>query len=590
MNNAEKLQALRKLMQKHNLTAFIEFAGDDHQSEYFAEHYHTLEWISGFSGENSTVVVTADEALVWADGRYWISCAKEIAGSEFKMMKMAWPNVPTVKEYLLSLAKGSRIGFNGAVLPAQTILAYQPDFQEHNFELVDVDLVGQLWEDRPSLSKEAAWFHELKYTGLSTKEKLADFRKRLQAKYANYSVISSLDDICWLYNIRANDVPSCPVLISFALITPDAAYLYCDGQKISQELAAILKEQGVTVKGYDEIYTDIKNLPKTAKVYFESKKVNYRIYETLSENYAIVDGINISTYQKAVKNETEIANIKRIFLQDSAAICKFMHWLDTHIGKQEIKELDCADKLLEFRKEQEGFIEPSFETIPAYQANAAMLHYHATLENQATLQNHGFFLHDSGGQYYGGTTDITRTQAVGPLTEEEIFDYTHVVKGCVDTMSSRFLRGTTGISLDGITRYPMWQTGTDYKSGTGHGVGYCLNVHEGPQSISTRSYNVPMQLGMLTTVEPGIYKADKHGIRIENDVITVEDMTNEHGEFYKFEVVSFVPFEIRAIDKQYLTEAELTWLNNYHQTCYEKISPFLNSEEKAWLREATKAL
>lgn len=590
MNKAEKLLALRKLMQEHNLTAFIEFAGDDHQSEYFADYYHSLEWISGFSGENSIVVVTANEALVWADGRYWISCAKEISGSEFKMMKMGWPNVPTAKEYLLSLPVGSRIGFNGAILPAQTILAYQPDFSEHKFELVDVDLIGQLWQDRPALPSDQAWFHELKYTGLSASEKLADFRKRLSAKYADHSVISSLDDICWLFNIRANDIPSCPVLISFALITPDAAYLYCDSKKISAELEKILNEQGITLKPYEQIYTDIKHLPKTARVYFESKMVNYRIYQTLSKNYKIIDGINISTYQKAVKNETEIANLKGIFLQDSAAICKFMHWLDTHIGKEEIKELDCADKLLEFRQEQPGFIEPSFDTIPAYQSNAAMLHYHATPENQATLENHGFFLHDSGGQYYGGTTDITRTQAVGPLTEEEIFDYTQVVKGCVDTMSAHFLRGTTGISLDGITRYPMWQTGTDYKSGTGHGVGYCLNVHEGPQSISTRGSGVAMQLGMLTTVEPGVYKADKHGIRIENDVLTVKDKQNEHGEFYKFEIVSFVPFELRAIDKQYLTEAEINWLNNYHQACYEKISPFLNEEEKKWLRNATRAI
>ena len=346
----------------------------------------------------------------------------------------------------------------------------------------------------------------------------------------------------------------------------------------------------LTLLPYEQIYQDIAALPKTAKVYIQSSMVNYRIYQILSSNYSLVDGINISTYQKAVKNPTEIANLKGIFLQDSAAICKFMCWLDQNIGKHEIKELDCAAKLLEYRQEQEGFIEPSFETIAAYKDNAAMLHYSASVEKQAVLQNKSFFLHDSGGQYYGGTTDITRTQAVGPLTEEEIFDYTHVVKGCVDTMSARFLRGTTGISLDGITRYPMWQTGTDYKSGTGHGVGYCLNVHEGPQSISTRSNQVSLQLGMLTTVEPGIYKANKHGIRIENDVLTVKDCQNEHGEFYRFEIVSYVPFELRAIDKKYLTAAEIKWLNDYHQACYEKISPFLNENEKNWLKNATKAL
>jgi hypothetical protein len=591
MNNAEKLQALRRLMQDNNLAAFIEVTGDDHQSEYFADHYRTLEWISNFSGENSTVVVTPDKALIWADGRYWISCEKEIAGTEFQMMKMNWPNVPTVKEFLLTLPNGSRIGFNGAILPAQTINAYLRDFQAHDFELVDVDLIGQLWTaDRPQVSKEQAWLHELKFTGCRTADKLADFRQRLQEKYADYSVISSLDDICWLYNIRAFDIPCCPVLLSFALITPEQAFLYADPDKIPTALAENLQAEGVTLLPYEQIYQDIAALPKTAKVYIQSSMVNYRIYQILSSNYSLVDGINISTYQKAVKNPTEIANLKGIFLQDSAAICKFMCWLDQNIGKHEIKELDCAAKLLEYRQEQEGFIEPSFETIAAYKDNAAMLHYSASVEKQAVLQNKSFFLHDSGGQYYGGTTDITRTQAVGPLTEEEIFDYTHVVKGCVDTMSARFLRGTTGISLDGITRYPMWQTGTDYKSGTGHGVGYCLNVHEGPQSISTRSNQVSLQLGMLTTVEPGIYKANKHGIRIENDVLTVKDCQNEHGEFYRFEIVSYVPFELRAIDKKYLTAAEIKWLNDYHQACYEKISPFLNENEKNWLKNATKAL
>lgn len=590
MNNAAKLAALRAAMKENDLQAYVVVTADDHQSEYFASYYRSLEWLSNFSGENSTVVVTADQALIWADGRYWISCEKEIANTEFKMMKMAWPNVLTVKEFLLTLPAGSKIGFDGSILDYSTVKSWLKDFQEHDLELCDCDLISPLWQDRPALTTKEAWLHTLEYTGMSTTEKLADFRKRLAENYAEYSVISACDDVCWLFNIRAHDIPNCPVLLSFALISKEAAYLYADEAKINATVRAELEQQGVNVLPYWQIYQDLEKLPAKSRVYLESSMVNYRIYQTLATKCEIVDGINISTWQKAVKNPVEIKNIRETFIKDSAAICKFMAWLDKNIGKSEIKELDCAAKLLEFRKEQTGFIEESFATIPAFGPNAAMLHYAATEADQATLEARSFFLHDSGGQYYGGTTDITRTQALGPLTAEEKFDYTYVTKSCIDLLSTRFLRGTTGHRLDGISRYPLWQIASDYKSGTGHGVGYCLNVHEGPQSISSRRNDVSMQLGMLVTVEPGVYKADKHGIRIENDVLVVEDITNDSGEFYRFEIVSFVPFESRAILVEELREDEREWLNQYHAAVYEKIAPLLNAEEQQWLANACKAI
>lgn len=590
MNNAAKLSALRASMKEHGLAAYVVVTADDHQSEYFSAHYRTLEWLSNFTGENSTVIVTADEALIWADGRYWISCEKEIAGTEFKMMKMAWPDVATVKEYLLTLPRGAKIGFDGSILDYGTVNSWLKDFSEHGLEIVDCDLIAPLWTDRPELSATPAWLHTIEYTGLSTAEKLAAFRKRLKAKYAEYSVIASCDDICWLYNLRAHDIPNCPVLLSFALISENAAYLYADATKLPQELQAELNRQGVNVLPYDRIYEDLRNLPAGSRVYLDSSMVNYRIYRALADNCEIIDGINISTWQKAVKNEVEIKNIRETFIKDSAAICKFMAWLDKNIGKIEIKELDCAAKLLEFRKEQPGFIEESFATIPAFGPNAAMLHYAATENDQAVLESRSFFLHDSGGQYYGGTTDITRTQALGELSYEEKYDYTYVTKSCIDLLGTRFLRGTTGHRLDGISRYPLWQIASDYKSGTGHGVGYCLNVHEGPQSISSRRNDVAMELGMLVTVEPGVYKENKHGIRIENDVLVVPDVKNESGEFYSFEIVSFVPFELRAILVEELRADEREWLNNYHAAVYEKISPLLNEEERNWLQNACRAV
>lgn len=589
----EKINSLRKIMEEKGIKAYIIPTYDPHQSEYLADHYKTRVWISGFTGSAGTVVVTEDEAILWTDGRYFIQGENELAGSEIQLFKMGIPGFPTYMEWLRdNLNDGDTIGFNGKIFPQSDVNKLEKEIRKKKIKFIDeFDLVGELWADRPSMPNSKAFVHDVKYTGKTAKEKIEEVRKEMEKKGADYFLIGSLDDIAWVYNIRGRDVACNPVVISYALISKDKAWLFVDKDKVEDDVESYLKENGIEVDEYDKVIDYVKNIEKGSKVFIDPSRINRWLYKGIPKECEIIEGVNITTELKGIKNSTEIENQKNAYIKDGVALVKFLYWLDENLGKIKITEVSAAEKLEEFRKKQDGFIEPSFDTIAAYKENAAMMHYKAEEEkSNYELKKEKMFLVDSGGQYYDGTTDITRTIVLGDITEEEKRDFTLTLKGHINLINARFLYGATGSSLDVLARYPLWQEGIDYKCGTGHGVGFLLNVHEGPHRISTIPDKVKMEKGMVVTIEPGVYKAGKHGIRIENVAVVAEDIETDSGQFMKFETISYCPIDLDGIDVDMLTEEERKWLNNYHKEVYEKISPYLKDDEREWLKKETRSV
>ena len=590
----DKIKNLRSLMKERGIKAYIIPTYDSHQSEYLADYYKTRVWISGFTGSAGTVVVTEDEAILWADGRYWIQAENQIAGSEIKLFKMGVPGVPTYIEWLKdTLNRGDTVGFDGKIFPQSDFMQLENSLKSKEVKFIeDYDLVGELWTDRPALPDSKAFVLDVKYAGKTAKEKIEEVRKEMNKKEADYFILGSLDDIAWVYNIRGNDIACNPVVISYALISKEKAWLFVDKSKIDDKVSAYLKENGVEIEDYDSVIDYVKSIEKNSKVFLDPSRINRWLYKGIPESCQILEGTNITTELKAIKNSVEIENQKKAYIKDGVALVKFLYWLDKNVGKIKITEVSAAEKLEEFRREQEGFIEPSFDTIAAYKENAAMMHYKAEEgKSNYELDKEGMFLVDSGGQYLEGTTDITRTIVLGPITEEEKRDFTLTLKGHINLISARFLYGSTGTHLDVLSRYPLWQEGLDYKCGTGHGIGYLLNVHEGPHRISTVLNSTRLEKGMVVTIEPGVYKAGKYGIRIENVAVVEEDIETEHGgKFMKFEVLSYVPIDLEAIDVNMLTDKERNWLNDYHKAVYDKLSPHLNDEEKDWLKNETRQI
>jgi len=594
MSTNDRIENLRCLMKERGIKAYIIPTYDPHQSEYLADYYKTRVWISGFTGSAGTVVVTEDQAILWADGRYWIQAENQIAGSEIKLFKMGVQGVPNYMEWLKeSLNNKDTVGFDGKIFPQSDFLELEKLLKDKEIKFIeDYDLIGELWEDRPPLPKSKAFVLDVKYAGKSAKEKIEEVRKEMDKKGVDYFLLGSLDDIAWVYNIRGNDVACNPVIISYALISKERAWLFVDKSKIDDKVRKCLDENGIEVEDYEKVIDYVKNMEEDSKVFLDSSRINRWLYKSIPDGCEIVEGTNITTELKAIKNPIEIENQKKAYIKDGVALVKFFYWLDKNVGKVKITEVSAAEKLEEFRRQQEGFIEPSFDTIAAYKENAAMMHYKAEEgKSNYELKNEGMFLVDSGGQYLEGTTDITRTVVLGPITEEEKRDFTLTLKGHINLISARFLYGVTGTHIDVLSRYPLWQEGLDYKCGTGHGVGYLLNVHEGPHRISTAINSVKLEKGMVVTIEPGVYKAGKYGIRIENVAVVDEDIETEYGgKFMKFEVLSYVPIDLEAIDVNMLTEKEREWLNNYHQMVYDKLSPYLEEEEKNWLRNETRKI
>ena len=593
----QRIEKIRDLMKEKNIYAYIVPSSDYHQSEYVGDYFKAREFMSGFTGSAGTLIVSMDEVGLWTDGRYFIQAEQELKHSGRKLFKMGEEGVPTIEEYLLEkLPKNSTLGFDGRVMSVKEgqNLANKLVFKGINIEY-KYDLVNDIWQDRCSLPTEKAFLLDIEYSGESFSHKLSRIRQAMKEKKATTHILASLDDIAWLFNIRGRDVKSNPVVLSYAVICTNSVYLFIDKNKIDEDIKHELSKENVQIKGYDEVYEFIKNIGENEVVLIDTSKVNYAIYNSIPSNVRKIEERNPSILFKSIKNEIELKNIRNSHIKDGVAFTKFMYWLKNNIGKIDITEISATQKLEDFRREQDKFIEPSFSTIAAYKDHAAMMHYSATEESNYKLEPRDLFLVDSGGQYFDGTTDITRTIALGPILENVRRDFTNVVRGMIRLSKAKFLYGCRGYNLDILARGPLWEEGIDYKCGTGHGIGFVLNVHEGPNGFRWKvregiDDTCILEEGMVTTNEPGVYVENSHGIRIENEIVVRKAEKNEYGQFMDFEVITFAPIDLDAIDESLLLKDERVYLNNYHKQVYDKIAPYLNEEEKQWLKIYTREI
>lgn len=589
MNIDKRLEELRSLMKDRKIDAYIVASSDPHQSEYLADHYKTREFISGFTGSAGTAVITLKEARLWTDSRYFLQAQKELATSEFELMKMGVEGYPTILEYLdQNIAEFGKIGFDGK---CYSVTGYKELSENMGARILvsDLDYISQIWTDRPELPKDKAWVHDEKYCGLSLKDKLTILREKMSKNDSDYTFIGAPEDICYLLNIRGNDVDFNPVILSYMLVSQDKAYLCIDEDKLDGSVREYLEENDITIYSYDYIYTLLKNIPGKNRIYLDPARTNVAVYDSINSNVKISQGTNLTTYMKSVKTDTEIENIKKAYILDGVSLVKFFNWLEVGAKTGSLNELVASNKLHDLRVENESFIEDSFETIAGYKENAAIVHYAPSKTGSKTIRDEGLILVDSGGHYKEGTTDITRTIALGSLRENEKIDYTLVLKSFLSLFLAKFKNRTKGSRLDMIAKYPLWKAGKDFFHGTGHGVGFVLTVHEGPQAISERN-EVEFVENMTTSIEPGLYIENSHGIRIENEAYVKKAFDNEFGHFLEFETLTYVPLDTRPIKTEMLSTEEIDWVNAYNRKCYELLSPYLEGHDLDYLKESCKEI
>ena len=588
-----RIEKLRSLMKEKDIFAYIIPSADYHQSEYVGEFFKGREFISGFTGSAGTVVITQEKAILWTDGRYFLQAEEELSTSCVELYKMGQENVPTTFEYIENeVPSGSKVGFDGRTISAAMGAILELNLAKKNITIsYEDDLLNEIWEDRPSLSDAKAFLLDIKYSGEDFTSKIARVREWMRENNTTTHILTSLDDIAWLFNIRGGDIKYNPVVLSYAVITLDKAILFVDENKLNDEIKTSFGEEVVEIKNYFEIYEFVKTINKEEIVLIDSNKISYSILKNIPAGVKVVNGMNPSTKFKAQKNSVEIENTKKAHIRDGVAVTKFMYWLKNNIGKIEITELSAADKITELRREQGKFIEESFGTIAGYASNGAIIHYSVTKESNITLKDRGLFLLDSGGQYFDGTTDITRTFALGELTKEEKYHFTTVARAMIRLSDVKFLHGVNGYYLDILARGILWNEGLNYNHGTGHGVGHVLNVHEGPNGFRLdNKESAILEEGMITTNEPGFYKAGSHGIRLENEMLCVKGEKNEFGQFMEFEPITIAPIDLDAINVELMKEDEKAYLNEYHKMVFDTVSPFLTTEETNWLKEYTRAI
>ena len=592
---AKNVAAIRKLMEERGIDAYVIPMADFHQSEYVGEHFKAIRFVTGFTGSYATVAITKDDAGLWTDGRYFTQANTELEGSGVHLMKMFVDDTPgTVEWVAMNVPEGGKVAFDGRVLSMGDGQAYEEALAGKNVTIdYEQDLVSEVWENRPPLSEKPAFFLEEKYTGENTGHKLERVREKMAEVGATAHIVASLDDVAWLFNTRGDDIDFFPLVLAYALVTKDGAKLYIDERKLNDELRAEYAKYQIEVCPYNDIYEDAKKLGADEVVLIDPMKMNYALYKNL--NCKVVEGANPTILMKAMKNPVEIENIRKAELKDSVALTKFICWVKKNYNKEKITELTCVDKLTWFRQQQEGYIRDSFEPLQAFGPNAAMMHYSPTPETDATLEEGGMLLSDTGGGYYEGSTDITRTTILGSITPEMKKYYTAVYRAMQNLTVANFLYGNHGWSLDVLARKPIWDLNKDFQCGTGHGFGYLGSIHEPPTGF--RWYIVPsknehhqFEEGMCITNEPGIYEEGYFGIRIENNLVTVKGEKNKYGQFMHFETLNFVPIDLDGIDPEELTKSEREWLNDYHAQCYEKLAPYMDEEELEWLKEYTRAI
>lgn len=593
--DSKRITALRAIMKREGIDYYYIPTADFHESEYVVEYFKARKFITGFTGSAGVAVIGQEEAWLWTDGRYFIQAASQIEGSGFGLMKMGQEGVPTVMQYLgEKLQEGQCIGFDARVVNTNDAKEFAKiAAKKHGSLKTDRDLLDEVWTDRPALIHQPADVLKDEFNGEATASKLARVREQMEKEEAQYHIISTLDDIAWILNVRGNDIPHVPVVLSFLVIGKEDAMWFVEENALSDAVKEMAAECGITIRPYEDVYAYAATIPENSTVLLDKRKVNYRITNALSETVHIVSKANPSQLMKAIKNEIELENTRKAHLLDGIAVTKFMYWLKKNVGKIPMDEVSVSDYLQSLREQMEGYRDISFDTIAGYNANAAMMHYKAEPYTAAKLEPQGMLLVDSGGHYDTGTTDITRTFVLGPISDIQKKHFTMVVKSNLNLANVKFLYGCNGISLDVICREPIWKENLDYQCGTGHGVGYLLNVHEGPNSFRWQyrpGFDNPFEAGMITTDEPGIYLQDQYGIRTENELICVKGEKNQYGQFMGFENITYVPIDLDGIDKQYLNAEDVKQLNDYHKMVYEKISPYMTPEENEWLKEYTREI
>ncbi|MFR3256569.1 MAG: aminopeptidase P family protein [Lachnospiraceae bacterium] len=593
--DSKRITALRAIMKREGIDYYYIPTADFHESEYVVEYFKARKFITGFTGSAGVAVIGQEEAWLWTDGRYFIQAAAQIEGSGFGLMKMGQEGVPTVMQYLgEKLQEGQCIGFDARVVNTNDAKEFAKiAAKKHGSLKIDKDLLDEVWTDRPALVHQPADVLKDEFNGEATASKLARVREQMEKEEAQYHIISTLDDIAWILNVRGNDIPHVPVVLSFLVIGKEDAMWFVEENALSDAVKEMAAECGITIRPYEDVYAYAATIPENSTVLLDKRKVNYRITNALSETVHIVSKANPSQLMKAIKNEIELENTRKAHLLDGIAVTKFMYWLKKNVGKIPMDEVSVSDYLQSLREQMEGYRDISFDTIAGYNANAAMMHYKAEPDTAAKLEPQGMLLVDSGGHYDTGTTDITRTFVLGPISDIQKKHFTMVVKSNLNLANVKFLYGCNGISLDVICREPIWKENLDYQCGTGHGVGYLLNVHEGPNSFRWQyrpGFDNPFEAGMITTDEPGIYLQDQYGIRTENELICFKGEKNQYGQFMGFENITYVPIDLDGIDKQYLNAEDVKQLNDYHKMVYEKISPYMTPEENEWLKEYTRAI
>ena len=593
----ERLTALREEMKRRNIDIYVVPTADFHESEYVGEHFKARKFITGFTGSAGTAVITLKEAGLWTDGRYFVQAEKQLEGSTVTLYRMAEEGVPAVEEFVKDkLPQGGCIGFDGRTVNGAWGEKFAAIAEEKNGSLfVGEDLIDLIWTDRPELSRAPLFILEEKYSGKSTAEKIKDVRAKMAEEGADVHILTSLCDIAWLLNIRGGDIQSVPVVLSYLVLTRDQCIWFLQEEVVDDAIRAYLNENHIETRPYDAIYTYVPDIPESAVVLMNKSGVNYRICNELNKNIQVINKPNPTELMKAVKNPVEVDNTRLAHVKDGVAVTKFMYWLKTNIGKIPMTEISASDYLEARRREQENFIDLSFTTISAYGANAAMMHYSATPESDTVLKPEGFLLVDSGGHYYEGTTDITRTFVLGPISDEMKQHFTAVCRSNMKLANAKFLYGACGLNLDILARGPLWDMGIDYKCGTGHGVGYILNVHEGPNGfrwkiVPERHDSGVLEEGMITTDEPGVYLEGKYGIRTENELVCRKAEKNEYGQFMEFENITYAPIDLDGIDPEQMSPREKQMLNDYHKKVYEVLSPYMTEEENEWLKKYTRAI
>lgn len=594
MSINNRINELRRLMKEKNIDAYIVPSADNHQSEYVGEHFKSRAFITGFTGSAGTAVITQNEAGLWTDGRYFIQAEKELSGSDVRLYKSGTPGVPTIEEYLDKvLPENGILGFDGRVISMSEGKHYAEKYAYKNIIIEDkYDLVEEIWKDRPAMSEHPVFLLDEKYSGESTASKLNRIRKSMKESGATVHLLITLDDIAWMLNFRGRDVMYAPLVLSYALVMMDCVHLFINGAKLSSEIKDSFSKDDILLHPYNDIYQFASRLKSDEVVLLDPARLNYALYNSIPAGVKIVESMNPSILFKAMKNDIEIANIKKAHIKDAVAHTKFLYWLKTNLGKETITELGASDKLESLRAKQEGFLWPSFAPISAFGPHAAMCHYSSSEETNCELKEGTFYLTDTGGNYMEGSTDITRTVALGKISDELKIHFTNVLRGNLALSKTKFIYGCTGVNLDILARQYLWNIDLDFKHGTGHGIGYLLNIHEAPCRIGwqSRGEETVLESGMILSNEPGIYIENSHGIRLENELLVRKGTENEYGQFMHFEVITYVPFDLDAIDVSLLREDERKQLNEYHKLVYEVVSPYLDEKEREWLKVNTRGI